>query len=64
MTAPDTNIRKQTRRHKPSIIGISVAALAALVIGIVVFALPASEVNDQGLATSPQTTTGSPASDS
>lgn len=40
MSAPKTNIEKQTRRHKPSVIGISVAVIAAVVILVVVFAWP------------------------
>lgn len=34
MSAPDTNIRKQRRRHLPSILGISAALAIALIAGI------------------------------
>lgn len=29
MTAPDTNTRKQAKRHKPSLLGISIAVIVA-----------------------------------
>lgn len=38
MTAPDTNIPKQTKRHKPALIGITVAAVA---VGVIFFVLGA-----------------------
>jgi hypothetical protein len=34
MSAPDTNIRKQRRRHLPSILGISAALAIALIAGL------------------------------
>lgn len=37
MTAPDTNVKKETRRHWPALIGIAVAVLA---VGFAVLALP------------------------
>ncbi|MDA8587031.1 hypothetical protein N9L47_12335 [Rhodobacteraceae bacterium] len=36
MSAPDTNVEKQTRRHKPSLTGIAVAILGAGAIMIAV----------------------------
>ncbi len=35
MTAPDTQIEKQVKRHRPSLIGIAVAL--AIVVGLIVF---------------------------
>ena len=32
MSAPDTNTTKQTRRHRPVLIGISLAALAVILV--------------------------------
>lgn len=49
MSAPDTNIDRQTRRHWPSILGIC----AALALGIVIGLLIASILNVNG----PQVTT-------
>ncbi|WP_300055880.1 hypothetical protein [uncultured Roseobacter sp.] len=34
MSAPDTNIDRQTRRHWPAILGISAAVLLGIVIGL------------------------------
>ncbi|MEJ6402595.1 hypothetical protein [Yoonia sp. 2307UL14-13] len=39
MSAPDTNVEKQTRRHRPSLLGISVAVGFALILlcGLIIF---------------------------
>jgi hypothetical protein len=37
MSAPDTNVEKQARRHKPALYGIALAVLVA-VVAIIVFA--------------------------
>ena len=38
MSAPETNIEKQKRRHSPALIGIGIAA--AVVLLVVLFVLP------------------------
>ena len=46
MSAPDTNLRKQRRRHMPSIVGIAAALAVALVAGLAILLmdrLPADE---------------------
>lgn len=40
MSSPDSNIEKQKRRHRPSLIGIGAALLAAAVLLIVVTGWP------------------------
>lgn len=38
MSAPDTEVEKQTRRHRPSLVGIALAVIAAIV-AVAVFSL-------------------------
>ncbi|MEJ6392131.1 hypothetical protein V8J82_02625 [Gymnodinialimonas sp. 2305UL16-5] len=38
MSAPDTNVKKQARRHSPSLYGITLA-LAVAVIAVVIFSV-------------------------
>lgn len=47
MSAPNTNIERQTTRHRPSLTGIAVAAFAVLAItaGVVIWSGP--ERSDQ-----------------
>lgn len=48
MTAPDTNVERQARRHRPSLFGIF-AALAAVAVIIVIAAIwpsPEEEISD------------------
>lgn len=34
MSAPDTNLKKQARRHRPSMVGIALALISALVVAV------------------------------
>ncbi|WP_224826175.1 hypothetical protein [Cognatishimia sp. MH4019] len=47
MSAPDTNVEKQSRRHKPALIGIAVA----LVFGVLIFGLNVFETVEEAPAT-------------
>ncbi len=40
MTAPDTNVEKQQRRHRPSLIGMSVAAAIVAIVFIALVMWP------------------------
>lgn len=51
MTAPDTNVERQTRRHKPALLGIGAAVAAVLA-----FILLAQTAPDND-ATTPTVTT-------
>ncbi len=46
MSAPDTNVEKQTRRHKPALIGMGVA----LLFGLLVFGLNVFETVEEAPA--------------
>ncbi len=37
MSAPETNVERQSRRHKPSLLGIGGAIVAAAIIGGVIW---------------------------
>ncbi len=50
MSAPETNIEKQTRRHKPSLVGIVIAAAAVVLILLVVFGWPGGASDEAYLA--------------
>ena len=45
MSAPETNVEKQERRHKPALLGILAAVVFAVIAiaGVAIFGLPASE---------------------
>ncbi|MEJ6389459.1 hypothetical protein [Gymnodinialimonas ulvae] len=47
MSAPDTNIDKQTRRHKPSLFGIALALIVAAVAAAVFIAWDGLEPESQ-----------------
>lgn len=40
MSAPETNIERQKKRHKPSILGIAAAVGLAMIIAVVVLSWP------------------------
>lgn len=50
MSAPDTNIDRQTRRHWPSILGIAFALFLGVMIGLVIAYL--SDLNGPQMTTS------------
>ena len=43
MSPPDTNVEKQSRRHKPALIGIMVAAIAVVIFIIFTVFLPGED---------------------
>lgn len=47
MSAPDTNIRKQRRRHLPSLIGITAALALALIAALSAFVLDGIPADEQ-----------------
>jgi hypothetical protein len=60
MSAPDTNIEKQTRRHKPALFGI----FAAIAVGGLLFlTIFFSAVDDDAAATNDAVNVNSAASD-
>lgn len=44
MTAPDTNVTKQARRHRPALYGIAVALLAAVAAFFLIPTVPEGDV--------------------
>ncbi|MFC3616012.1 hypothetical protein ACFORG_19850 [Lutimaribacter marinistellae] len=50
MSAPETNVERQSRRHKPSLFGIGAAVLAAAVIGVVIWMLGDLSSEEQSTA--------------
>jgi hypothetical protein len=47
MSAPDTNVKKQERRHKPALVGMAVAAVVVIAAIIAVNAFGADEELDE-----------------
>ncbi|WP_224816396.1 hypothetical protein [Hasllibacter sp. MH4015] len=47
MSAPDTNIERQTKRHTPSIWGISIALIAAAIAAVFFMMWTGTEGEDQ-----------------
>ncbi|MGR3513524.1 MAG: hypothetical protein ACU0GG_12250 [Paracoccaceae bacterium] len=54
MSAPDTNIERQARRHKPSLAGITTAGGAVVIVVLVLALWPDPLADDAPL---PETTT-------
>ncbi|MEM8825102.1 MAG: hypothetical protein AAGF30_15955 [Pseudomonadota bacterium] len=44
MTAPDTNVKKQARRHRPALYGITIAILAAVAVFFLASLIPEGDV--------------------
>jgi len=47
MSAPDTNTRKQTRRHRPALLGIAAAVAVAVVVAVVALVVPRIPADEQ-----------------
>ncbi len=47
MSAPDTNLDRQARRHKPSLWGIAIAVGAAAIFAVTAFLLDGVPADDQ-----------------
>ena len=54
MSAPDTNIERQTRRHKPSLWGIGIALAAAAVFAITALLSEGVPADQQAAGVPPQ----------
>ena len=51
MSAPDTNVERQTRKHKPALLGMAAAAVIAVIAAIVALnwqGVPADEQAGSG----------------
>ena len=51
MSAPNTNIEKQKKRHMPTLIGLAIAGAVVLVIGAIVLPQDPAEEADVPVAT-------------
>jgi hypothetical protein len=61
MSAPDTNMKKQKRRHKPALIGIGAAVLfgIAMMIGLGFFVVDNADEASETINTNPANVEGS-----
>lgn len=58
MTAPDTNIEKQTRRHKGPLFGMIIGAVAVCLVGLAAFSgvfSPSDDAEGEAAATTTAT---------
>ncbi len=54
MSAPETNVERQTRRHRPALIGIGLAVAAAVIFAFVAFTSEGVPADDQAAGVPPE----------